>query len=135
MAYDYAERLANGVMECQVCFDSKSFFSLFMKNLIKIILKFEYTNCIIVFSIVSFLTELFPLSRKLQNSCIIAIIFKNNLGRFYYFIRILIFCCFILYIFVDIFSQAHHNIVLNLVKKKYVGLLEEQFIKYTYDQP
>ena len=85
VAYDYAERLANGVMECQVCFDSKSFFSLFMKNLIKIILKFEYTNCIIVFSIVSFLTELFPLSRKLQNSCNIAILFKNNLGRFYYF--------------------------------------------------
>ena len=50
VAYDYAERLANGVMECQVCFDSKSFFSLFMKNLIKIILKFEYTklyNCVL----------------------------------------------------------------------------------------
>lgn len=44
VAYDYAERLANGVMECQVCFDRKSFFSLFMKNLIKIILKFESTN-------------------------------------------------------------------------------------------
>lgn len=50
VAYDYTERLAKGVMECQVCFDSKSFFSLF----IKIMLKFEYTNCIIVFSIISF---------------------------------------------------------------------------------